>query len=61
MGAENSINPCINGVAAPTFAFLEGSGNQCFFTPFSIRAKFVKEAVEVSPGSKMDPFLNKSH
>ena len=55
MGAENNTNPCINGVSAPTFAFLEGSGNQCFFTPFSIRAKVAKEAVEVSPRAKMDP------
>ena len=40
--AENSTNPCINGASAPTFAFLEGSGNQCFFNPFSIRAKVAK-------------------
>ena len=26
-----------------------------FLTPFSLRAKFAKEAVEVSPGPKMDP------
>jgi len=55
VGAENSTNPCINGASAPTFAFLVGSGNQCFFTPFSIRAKGDKETVEVSPRAKMDP------
>ena len=55
VGAENNTNPCINGASAPTFAFLVGSGNQCFFTPFSIRAKFAKETVEVNHGSKMDP------
>ena len=55
MGAETSTNPCINGVSAPTFAFLEGSGNQGFFIPFSLRAKVAKEALEVSPGTKMDP------
>ena len=55
VGAENSTNPCINGASAPTFAFLEGSGNQWFFTHFSIRAKVAQEALEVSPGPKMDP------
>ena len=55
VGAENSTNPCINGASAPTFAFLEGSGNQCFFTLFSSRAKVAQEALEVSPGPKMDP------
>ena len=53
--AENNTNPCINGASAPTFAFLEGSGNQCFFTLFSSRAKVAQEALEVSPGPKMDP------
>jgi len=55
VGAENSTNPCINGASAPTFAFWEGSGNLCFFTPFSSRVKFAQEAVDVSPGAKMDP------
>ena len=55
VGAENSPNPCINGASAPTFAFLEGSGNLCFFTPFSIRVKFAKKQVEASPRAKMDP------
>jgi hypothetical protein len=53
--AENSTNPCINGASAPTFAFWEGSGNQCFFALFSSRAKVAQEALEVSPGPKMDP------
>ncbi len=55
MGAENSTNPCINGASAPTFAFWEGSGNLCFFAPFSSRVKVAQEALEVSPGPKMDP------
>ena len=55
VGAENSTNPYINGASAPTFAFWEGSGNLCFFTPFSSRVKFAQEAVDVSPGAKMDP------
>ena len=53
--AENSTNPCINGASAPTFAFLEGSGNQCFFTLFSSRAKVAQEALEVKHGPKVDP------
>jgi len=55
VGAENSTNPCINGASAPTFAFWEGSGNLCFFAPFSSRVKVAQEALEVSPGPKMDP------
>ncbi len=55
VGAKNNTNPCINGASAPTFAFLEGSGNQCFLTLFSSRAKVAQEALEVSPGPKMDP------
>ena len=39
----------------PDIRVFEGSGNLWFFTPFSIRAKVAKEAVQVSPGPKMDP------
>ena len=55
MSAENSINPCIKATLGPTFAILEGPGNELFFGPFSIREKNGKEALHVSPGVKMGP------
>ena len=55
VGAENSTNPCINGASAPTFAFFGGFWKSMFFTLFSSRAKVAQEALEVSPGPKMEP------
>ena len=55
VGAENSTNPCINGVSAPTFAFLEGSGNQCFSLLFRSVPKSLKKRPKLTLGQKWTP------
>ena len=55
VGAENSTNPCINGASAPTFAFLEGSGNQCFLLSFQAVPKSFKKRSKLALGQKWTP------